>query len=141
MIRLFGTAWSYSSRRMHERDGDDAPRRLGCAGGRSGGGSVNWAFIPAMLRIAQTVDTYAHLDPRRHGRSWAGFGEVDGARLFLADWGYNTAEDRASVGAAGGVRRLSLDCFAGLARLVSTQRWAILRPASPAAFQRNLVGR
>src|SRR4030095_16102158 len=39
--------------------------------------------------------------------------ELAGARLFLADWGYNTAEDRASVGAAGRIRRLSLDCFAG----------------------------
>jgi phosphoglycolate phosphatase-like HAD superfamily hydrolase len=39
--------------------------------------------------------------------------ELAGARLFLADWGYNTAEDRARAGAAGRVRRLSLDCFAG----------------------------
>ena len=39
--------------------------------------------------------------------------ELAGARLFLADWGYNTAEDRAGLSAAGRITLLSLDRFAG----------------------------
>ena len=39
--------------------------------------------------------------------------ELAGAGLFLAEWGYNTAGDRASLNAAGRIRLLSLDRFAG----------------------------
>ena len=39
--------------------------------------------------------------------------ELAGARLFLADWGYNTPEDRASLSGPGRVRLLSLAHFAG----------------------------
>ena len=38
--------------------------------------------------------------------------DLAGARLFLADWGYNTPEDRARVGREGRIRLLSLDRFA-----------------------------
>ena len=39
--------------------------------------------------------------------------ELAGARLFLADWGYNTPEDRASVSGAHRITLLSLERFAG----------------------------
>ena len=39
--------------------------------------------------------------------------ELAGARLFLADWGYNTPEDRASLGGTHRIRLLLLERFAG----------------------------
>src|SRR4029453_10120297 len=39
--------------------------------------------------------------------------ELASARLFLADWGYNTPEDRASLGGAHRIRLLLLERFAG----------------------------
>ncbi len=38
--------------------------------------------------------------------------ELAGARLFLVDWGYNTLEERARVGAAARIRLLSAGTFA-----------------------------
>jgi phosphoglycolate phosphatase-like HAD superfamily hydrolase len=39
--------------------------------------------------------------------------ELSAARLFLCDWGYNTAQDRARVDGAGRIRLISLATFAG----------------------------
>jgi hypothetical protein len=39
--------------------------------------------------------------------------ELAAARLLLADWGYNTADDRAAGARAGRIHLLSLTTFAG----------------------------
>jgi phosphoglycolate phosphatase-like HAD superfamily hydrolase len=39
--------------------------------------------------------------------------ELTGARLFLADWGYNTSDDRARLAGDGRIRLLTLAEFAG----------------------------
>ena len=72
-------------------------RRLADKMGVGADGAGLW-FVEDMLETLETTAT-------RPG--------LAGARLFLAEWGYNTAEDRAGLGAAGRIRLLSLDRFAG----------------------------
>jgi len=72
-------------------------RRLADKYGVGADGAGLW-FVEDMLETLETTATRP---------------ELAGARLFLAEWGYNTAEDRAGLGAAGRIRLLSLDRFAG----------------------------
>ena len=72
-------------------------RRLGDKYGVGADGSGLW-FVEDMLETLETTATKP---------------DLAGAQLFLADWGYNTPEDRASLGGPGRVRLLSLDRFAG----------------------------
>jgi phosphoglycolate phosphatase-like HAD superfamily hydrolase len=72
-------------------------RRLGDKYGVGADGSGLW-FVEDMLETLETTATKP---------------DLAGAQLFLADWGYNTPEDRASLGGSGRVRLLSLDRFAG----------------------------
>jgi phosphoglycolate phosphatase-like HAD superfamily hydrolase len=72
-------------------------RRLGDRYGIGADGTGLW-FVEDLLETLETTATKP---------------ELAGARLFLADWGYNTPEDRASVNESGRVRLLSLERFAG----------------------------
>ena len=72
-------------------------RRLGDKYGVGGDGTGLW-FVEDMLETLEATSTRP---------------ELAGARLFLADWGYNTPGDRASVSGPGRVRLLSLAHFAG----------------------------
>jgi len=72
-------------------------RRLVAEHGLSAGGAGLW-FVEDMLETLQSV--------RRAP-------DLDGARLFLAAWGYNTLEDRAVTGGCSRMAVLSLAGFAG----------------------------
>jgi phosphoglycolate phosphatase-like HAD superfamily hydrolase len=72
-------------------------RRLGDRYGVGADGTGLW-FVEDLLETLEATATRP---------------ELAGARLFLADWGYNTPEDRASVSGSGRVRLLSLEGFAG----------------------------
>ena len=72
-------------------------RRLGDKYGVGADGSGLW-FVEDMLETLETTATKPVLA---------------GAQLFLADWGYNTPEDRAGLSGSGRIRLLSLERFAG----------------------------
>ena len=72
-------------------------RRLGDKYGVGADGSGLW-FVEDMLETLETTATKP---------------DLAGAQLFLADWGYNTPEDRASLSGSGRIRLLSLERFAG----------------------------
>jgi phosphoglycolate phosphatase-like HAD superfamily hydrolase len=71
--------------------------RLAAAHGLQGAAEGLW-FVEDLLETLETV----HATPA-----------LAAARLFLADWGYNTLEQRASLGWGRHVRLLSLEAWAG----------------------------
>jgi phosphoglycolate phosphatase-like HAD superfamily hydrolase len=74
----------------------DILRRLADSHGLGADDAGLW-FVEDMLETLETTAARA---------------DLAGARLFLADWGYNTPAHRAHVGAGGRITLLSLERFA-----------------------------